>query len=87
MPIVMSLGTALSILFINLSGGYNDSIFNYLFGNILSVSSEYIYILAAVTIITIILLIVFYRQMIVISFDETYARLIGIKVSTFQIAR
>lgn len=85
MPIVMSLGTALSILFINLSGGYNDSIFNYLFGNILSVSTDYIYVLGATAAVAIILLVVFFRQMIVISFDETYARLIGIKVGVFQI--
>jgi zinc transport system permease protein len=85
MPIVMSLGVALSILFISLSGGYNDSIFNYLFGNILAVSKEYIFVLAIVAFLTIILLIIFYRQMIVISFDETYAKLIGIKVNAFQI--
>ena len=85
MPIVMSLGVALSILFISLSGGYNDSIFNYLFGNILAVSKEYIFVLAVVAIITIILLIIFYRQMIVISFDETYAKLIGIRVNAFQV--
>jgi len=85
MPIVMSLGTALSILFINLSGGYNDSIFKYLFGNILSVSTDYIYVLAGISALSIILLLIFFRQMIVISFDETYARLIGIKVGAFQI--
>jgi len=85
MPIVMSLGTALSILFISLSGGYNDSIFNYLFGNILSVSTDYIYVLAGISALSITLLLIFFRQMIVISFDETYARLIGIKVGAFQI--
>ena len=85
MPIIMSLGTALSILFISLSGGYNDSIFNYLFGNILSVSQEYVYILGGISGITIILLFIFFKQMIVISFDETYARLIGIRVNAFQI--
>lgn len=85
MPIVMSLGTALSILFISLGGGYNDSIFNYLFGNILSVSTDYILILAAVTFVTVVLLFVFFRQLIVISFDATYAKLIGIRVNAFQI--
>ena len=85
MQIVMSLGTALSILFISLSGGYNDSIFNYLFGNILSVSTDYIYVLAGISALSITLLLIFFRQMIVISFDETYARLIGIKVGAFQI--
>jgi zinc transport system permease protein len=85
MPIVMSMGVALSVLFISLSGGYNASIFYYLFGNILSVSIEYVYILAGVSAATILLLLLFRKQMIVISFDETYARLVGIKVGRFQI--
>jgi len=84
MPIVMSLGTALSALFISLSGGFNSSIYNYLFGSILTVGDKYLMVMTLTAIITIVLIIIFYKEMVIISFDETYARLLGIKVSRFQ---
>jgi len=84
MPIVMSLGTALSALFISLSGGFNSSIYNYLFGSILTVGNKYLAVMAITAVVTIALLIIFYKEMVIISFDETYAKLIGIKVGRFQ---
>ena len=84
MPIVMSLGTALSALFISLSGGFNSSIYNYLFGSILTVGNEYLLVITVVTVIVLGLLFVFYKEMVIISFDETYAKLLGIRIGRFQ---
>ena len=84
MPIVMSLGTALSALFISLSGGFNSSIYNYLFGSILTVGNDYLLIMALTTIVLVVLMLIFYNEMVIISFDESYARLLGIKVGRFQ---
>jgi len=84
MPIVMSLGTALSLLFISLSGGYNSSIFNYLFGSILTVGDEYLYVIMVISGITLALIIAFYKEMVMISFDEKYAKLLGIRVGVYQ---
>ncbi len=84
MPIVMSLGTALSALFISLSGGFNSSIYNYLFGSILTVGDKYLTVMTITAVITVFLIIVYYKEMVIISFDETYARLLGIKVGRFQ---
>jgi zinc transport system permease protein len=84
MPIVMSLGTALSALFISLSGGFNSSIYNYLFGSILTVGNKYLLIITIVTVIVLGLLSIFYKEMVLISFDETYAKLLGIKIGRFQ---
>jgi zinc transport system permease protein len=84
MPIVMSLGTALSLLFISLSGGFNTKIFNYLFGNILTVGEDFFYIIVIFSAITIVLIGFFYKEMVMISFDEKYAKLLGIKVGLFQ---
>lgn len=84
MPIVISLGTALSALFISLGGGFNSSIYNYLFGSILTVGRTFTFIIIIVTAIILVLIVAFYKQMVIISFDESYARLLGIKVNTFQ---
>ena len=84
MPIVMSLGTALSALFISLSGGFNSSIYNYLFGSILTVGNDYLLVISITAIVVITLVIIFYKEMVLISFDEAYAKLLGIKVGRFQ---
>ena len=84
MPIVMSLGTALAALFISLSGGFNSSIYNYLFGSILTVGDDYLLVMTVTAIVLITLVILFYKEMVIISFDEAYARLLGIKVGRFQ---
>ncbi len=86
MPIVMSLGTALSALFISLSGGWNSSIYNFLFGSLLTVGDEYLAIISITTASVLILIIIFYKQIVLVSFDEQYARLVGIKIGRFQFA-
>jgi zinc transport system permease protein len=84
MPIVMSLGTALSALFISLSGGFNSSIYNYLFGSILTVGDRYLVVISVTAVILVGLVLLFYKEMVIISFDEQYAKLLGIKVNRFQ---
>jgi len=84
MPIVMSLGTALSALFISLGNGWNSSIYNFLFGSILTVSPQYLLIISIVAVIEVSLIAIFYKKIVLLSFDESYARLVGIKVGRFQ---
>lgn len=85
MPIVISIGTALSALFISLSGGFNSSVYNYLFGSILTVGGNFVVIISIVTLVVLALIIIFYKQVVIISFDEAYARLLGIPIRKFQI--
>ena len=84
MPIVMSMGTALSGLFISLSGGISLKLYNYLFGTILTVDDNFVRVITVATVVVVLLLVIFYKQMVMISFDETYAKLLGIKVRRFQ---
>jgi len=84
MPIVISLGTALSALFISLSGGFNSSVYNYLFGSILTVGLNFVIIISITTVLILTLIIIFYKKIVIVSFDESYARLLGINVNIFQ---
>lgn len=84
MPIVMSLGTALSALFISLSGGWSSRIYNFLFGDLLTVTKDYVIIISVVTVLVVFLVFKNYKQLVLISFDEAYAKLVGIKVGRFQ---
>ncbi len=84
MPIVMSLGTALSALFISLAGGFNSSIYNYLFGSILTVGNRYLWVIIITAALLLSLLVFYYKEMVIISFDEAYAKLLGINIGRFQ---
>lgn len=84
MPIVMSLGTALSALFISLSGGWSSSIYNFLFGSLLTVGSDYVWLISITAGVVLMLVLVFYKQIVLVSFDEAYAKLVGIKIGRFQ---
>jgi zinc transport system permease protein len=84
MPIVMSLGTALSALFISLAGGFNSSIYNYLFGSILTVGNRYLWVIIITATFLLLLLVFYYKEMVIISFDEAYAKLLGINIGRFQ---
>ncbi len=84
MPIVISLGTALAALFISLSGGFTSSVYNYLFGSILTVSFQFVIIITVTTVLILLLIFFFYKKIVIISFDEAYARLLGINVGVYQ---
>ncbi len=75
--IVWAIGMAIGIIFINLTPGYAPDLFSYLFGNILAVPLADIYIMSGMNILIIIVVIIFMREFTAISFDEEYAKVIG----------
>jgi zinc transport system permease protein len=85
MPIVMSLGAALSEIFFSLSKR-TGSLYNYIFGSILTVTNYYVVMIAITLVIVLILFVVFGRSIVSVSFDESYAKFQGINVNLFQIA-
>ncbi|MCF7924134.1 MAG: metal ABC transporter permease [Candidatus Izimaplasma sp.] len=84
MVIVISLGAALSAIFFALASK-TGSLYQYLFGSILTVTSYYIYLIFITLFIVSVLFIVFGKQIIAVSFDETSAKFLGINVGLFQI--
>ncbi len=76
--ILWSVGMALGILFINLRSGYAPDLFSYLFGSILTVSNTDLYIMLALDIIILIVVYLFRREFLGVSFDEEYSRVIGL---------
>jgi zinc transport system permease protein len=72
---------ALGITLIALSGGYTSSVFSYLFGSILSITRNDIYIIAIYCVSIVTLLTVFFRQLLNASFNEEVARATGAPVA------
>lgn len=84
MVIVISLGAALSAIFFSLSKK-TGSLYNYLFGSILTVTNYYIVLILITALIVALLFIFFSKQILSVSFDETSAKFLGINVNLFQI--
>lgn len=72
-PIIMSLGIALSVLFLSLASGFNQDLFGYLFGSISAVSLGDLIMISIIGVIVILFVFFLYKEMFFISFDEEYA--------------
>lgn len=82
--ILWSFGMALGILFISLAPGYMPDMTSYLFGDILSVSTDSLFYMAAFTIVIVVLFVMFFHYFLVYLFDEEYGRASGINVKLME---
>jgi len=80
LAIFLSGSLALSIVIISIAGSFNASLFSYLFGSILSVSTEDLWVMGIAGSVGMALLIVFFKELYFIAFDEEVARTSGISV-------
>ena len=80
-----AIGMSIGVLFISRTPGYSTDLMSYLFGNILLVSVDQLWEMAVLDVLVIALVAAFYRQFLAISFDEEFARLRGVPVSTFYL--
>jgi len=80
LAILLSGSLALAVIIVSLGGAFNNSLFSYLFGSILSVSTEDVITIAIFGTIALISLLVFSRQLYFIAYDEEVAKTSGIKV-------
>ena len=80
-----SVGMAIGIMFIAKTPGYNIDLMSYLFGNILLVSAQDLYLMLILDIAIIIMILLFYKQFLAAAFDEEFARLRNINVEFFYI--
>ncbi|MFZ4452013.1 metal ABC transporter permease [Salibacterium aidingense] len=77
-PIMLSTGIGLGVVFISLADGFNNDLFQYLFGSIIAVTEEDFLAISAVTVIVTGLLLLFYKELMFLSFDEEQAKVNGI---------
>ena len=80
-----AIGMAAGILFISRTPGYNEDLMSYLFGNILMVSPQKLWLLVALDALVVGVGIVFYNQFLAVCFDEEFARLRGIRVEFYYL--
>jgi ABC-type Mn2+/Zn2+ transport system permease subunit len=69
---------ALGILFIGLMHGYNVDLFGYLFGSILAVTREDLWIMLGVGAGIVLVVAVFFKELLFVSFDPEMAEVTGV---------
>lgn len=79
-----SLGMALGIIFIFLTPGYAPNLMSYLFGNILTVTKMDLVYLSLLTLFVGAFMIIFYRMILFVSFDEEFALTNNVPVRLFN---
>lgn len=82
--ILWAFGMAIGIIFIYLTPGYSPNLMSYLFGSILTVTNADIIALGIMSLILIIYFGIFYRTILYISFDESFARTYSSYVDIFK---
>ena len=80
LPISMSLG----VLIFSLLPGYQPEMMSFLFGNLLTIQVQEIYLLLFVFIFAVVVFIKFLPKLLITSIDEEYASILGLKVRRLQ---
>lgn len=79
MSVVLTLSVGIAIVLVS-SGQANTNINQYLFGSILTVTRQDLYLVLLVTLVTVATVYYFYHELIYTTFDEDGAHIINIKV-------
>ncbi|MEJ2373277.1 MAG: metal ABC transporter permease [Sulfurimonas sp.] len=80
LSIILSGALALSVIIVSVGGSFNNSLFSYLFGSILAVTTEDLYTILIFGTAALVFLILFSRELYFIAYDEEVAKTSGIKV-------
>ncbi len=84
--IMISFGLGLGAVLASLAGGFNVDLFSYLFGSVLTISSNDLLLIIALSIGVLGFVLLFFNELMHMTFDEQGARLSGVPVLIFDLA-
>jgi zinc transport system permease protein len=82
---VWAVGMAVGILFLWKTPGYNPELMRYLFGNIIMVSAQDLWIVAGLDVLVVAASLAFFHPLQAVCFDEEFARLRGVRVEFYYL--
>ena len=82
---VWAIGMAAGVIFIWQTPGYSADLMTYLFGSILMVSSQDLWLLAGLNVLIIAVTFLFYHQFLAVCFDEEFSRIRGINTEFYYL--
>ena len=80
--VMWAVGMALGIILIDLTPGYNVDLMSYLFGSILTVAKMDIWFMLSLNMVLLLIVFVFYKEFLAVSYDEEFSFVVGIPVRT-----
>jgi len=83
--VLWAIGMSVGIVFLDISEGYKVDLMSYLFGSILAVDRVELVIILVLDLVIIALTALFYKELIAISFDETFATVENVPVDAIYI--
>ena len=78
--VMWAIGMAIGIIFVDLTRGYVVDLMSYLFGSILAVPPGDLIVMAVLDAVIVLLVTLFYKELLAISFDETFATVENVPV-------
>lgn len=84
--VIMSGGVALASLFFTLGRSFNANVTNYLFGSIYTLNGTDLTVVGAVTVIVVVFMLLFFKEMFMLTFDEDAAAVNGLPVRWLNLA-
>ena len=81
--LVWAVGMSIGIILVDITPGYNVDLMSYLFGSILAVSKSDLYFSISALIVISLFVLLFYKDILAVSYDSSYAKLRGVNVKLF----
>ena len=78
LALFLSGSLALAVVILSIGHGFNANLFNYLFGSIVTVTSNDVLIISIMAFVVIFILGAFYKELVYVTFDEEAAKVSGI---------
>ena len=82
--IASSAALSVGILVTALTRGMNIDVYNYMFGSVLAMTREDVVLSVALSVLVLSLFVLFYNRLFLVTYDEDYARSLGIDVTRYQ---
>ncbi len=76
--VLWAIGMAIGIIFVDLTPGYKADLMSYLFGSILTVPTSDLWLMLGLDLLILLLVGLFYKELLAISFDETFATVLNV---------
>jgi len=83
--VLWAIGMAVGIVFVDLTAGYKADLMSYLFGSILAVERGELFVILGLDVVIVLLVTLFYKELLAISFDETFATVENVPVDAIYI--
>ncbi|MFA7407468.1 MAG: metal ABC transporter permease [Anaerolineaceae bacterium] len=84
--VMWAIGMAIGIIFADMTPGYKADLMSYLFGSILAVTHTDLWMMLGVNLLVLSFVILFYKELQAVAFDESFARVRNLPVDLLYIA-